>query len=164
MCVCTKNIVVLLAMTLLVGGCGQKEAKESATQEAPASAPEAPGSPATEDTLAVAPAAMPDVATEVETAPAVVQPVSNPFESSRAGAGDGDFSLQLGSFLNDEYLAERVELIRGLGYSPVVEVASVAGQTYHRVFLRGLSDRDEAVRIGEELVSRLAITYLIRQK
>ncbi|MCB1184524.1 SPOR domain-containing protein, partial [bacterium] len=51
----------------------------------------------------------------------------------------------------------------GLGYAPVMEVATLGGQTYHRVVLPGLADRAAAERLGERLRAELGITYLIRR-
>ncbi len=78
--------------------------------------------------------------------------------------GNGTYSLQLGSFRSAENARAEAERIAALGHAPVVEVASLGGQTYHRVVLRGLADRNEAERLGENIRSQLGITYLIRQK
>jgi DedD protein len=79
-------------------------------------------------------------------------------------AADGPFSLQLGSFSSADNADRQANRIRDMGYNPGVEVATLGGQTYHRVVLRGLADRDEAERLGEHIRSQLEITYLIRQK
>jgi len=90
--------------------------------------------------------------------------VDSPFNRPQVTTGNGAFSLQLGSFRNVDNAHAQVARIRELGYSPTVEVASLGGQTYHRVVLRGLADRSEAERFGEHVRSELGITYLIRQK
>ncbi len=88
----------------------------------------------------------------------------NPLSRPQLSNGTGAYSLQLGSFRSEENAWAQVLRIQELGYKPTVEVASLAGQTYHRVVLRGLADRNEAERLGEHVRSELGITYLIRQK
>lgn len=92
------------------------------------------------------------------------EPVSNPFNRAHVTAETGDYSLQLGSFRSAANARAQVERIGTLGHQPEVEVATLGGQTYHRVVLRGLADRAEAERLGENIHSRLGITYLIRQR
>ena len=90
--------------------------------------------------------------------------VSSPFHRPQVSVADGAFSLQLGSFRSAENARAQADRITGLGYAPVVEVATLAGHTYHRVVLHGLPDRDEAERLGEKIRSQLGVTYLIRRK
>jgi len=76
----------------------------------------------------------------------------------------GPYSLQLGSFGNVAAAGRRAESIRQLGYDPTIEAADVGGTTYHRVFVRGLADKEEASTLGEHLHTKLGITYLIRRR
>ncbi len=75
--------------------------------------------------------------------------------------GSGRFSLQLGSFRRENNAVELAFKIKELGHPATVEVADVGGLTYHRVFVRGLADRNEAENLGEELRSGLGINYLV---
>ena len=78
--------------------------------------------------------------------------------------GNGNFSLQLGSFTVAKFADEKVAQLRELGYPATTEEAEVGGQLYYRVFIRGLSDRPGAEKLGEELRGSLGLSYLIRQK
>jgi len=90
--------------------------------------------------------------------------VNNPVHRPQVPSGAGAFSLQLGSFRSANNARVQAERINEMGYFPVIEVASLAGQTYHRVMLHGLPDRNESERLGELIRSQLGITYLIRRK
>jgi DedD protein len=79
-------------------------------------------------------------------------------------APGGDFSLQVGSFRQQENAGKLAAQVQELGYKARVETAVVGGLTYHRVFVRGLADRTEAENLGEELRSRLGINYLVLRK
>ena len=79
-------------------------------------------------------------------------------------AGNGDFSLQLGSFTVARFAEEKAAQLRDLGHPATVEEAEVGGQMYHRVFIRGLADHQSAEKLGEELRSSLGLSYLIRRK
>ncbi len=97
------------------------------------------------------------VAEAVTQSPPVVREVTKP-------AGQGTYSVQLGSCTvpgNAEALAAKVRL---QGHSPVVEAALVKGRTYHRVFVRGLASRADAENLGEELRESLGINYLVLSK
>jgi cell division septation protein DedD len=106
---------------------------------------------------AVTPVAEEPVAEVVTQSPPVVREVTKP-------AGQGTYSVQLGSFSvpgNAESLAAKVRL---QGHSAVVETALVKGRTYHRVFVRGLASRADAENLGEELRESLGINYLVLSK
>jgi cell division septation protein DedD len=103
------------------------------------------------------PTAEQPVAEAVTQSPPVVREVVTP-------AGQGTYSVQLGSFsvpANAEALAAKV---RQQGRSAVVEAALVKGRTYHRVFVRGLASRADAENLGEELRESLGINYLVLSK
>lgn len=116
-----------------------------------------------------APAAVPEPPVETEPAPVVVEapaPVSaEKFKSPVSATADaGIFSLQLGAYTVAAQAEEKAAQLRELGYPGTVEQAVVGGQLYHRVFIRGLSDRESAEKLGEELLSSLGLSYLIRRK
>ena len=97
--------------------------------------------------------------------PAASEPVmtaTHPSESM-ATSETGRFSVQLGSFQNSSYARARSEKVRAAGYEPVIETVLVAGVTYHRILVRGISDRVSAEAIGDDLGHRLDITYLIKR-
>ncbi|MFT5315619.1 MAG: cell division septation protein DedD [Candidatus Krumholzibacteriia bacterium] len=79
-----------------------------------------------------------------------------------SSAAEGEFSVQIGSFRSADNAKALVERVNDLGYSPEVEVASLGGQTYHRVIVKGLVSRQAAERCGEKIRSSEGITYLIR--
>ena len=60
--------------------------------------------------------------------------------------------------------AEKAAQLRDLGYPGTVEEAEVRGILYHRVFIRGLEDRPSAEKLGEDLHTRLGLSYLVRRK
>jgi len=105
-------------------------------------------------------------------AAAEVDPVVTPASAGTAQpkaqpvavAGNGDFSLQLGSFTVARFAEEKAAQLRDLGHPATVEEAEVGGQMYHRVFIRGLADHQSAEKLGEELRSSLGLSYLIRRK
>ncbi len=76
----------------------------------------------------------------------------------------GPFSLQLGSFKVAASAEKLRSKLNGLGHLATVEKAEVGGVLYHRVFIRGLADRQKADQLGEDLHSRLGLSYLIRRK
>jgi len=184
-CRMTILLWAICALVLAVG-CGGKDEPEPAPQpDSEAMVPVAAGSTlagsAVIDTVAAAVTATtepvgtstsesvsPVVSTKetatrsrAESAP---EAVSDPSSRTHVDHPAGDYSLQLGSFRSADNARARAERINTLGYTPAVEVATLGGQTYHRVVLRGLGDRDAAERIGEKIRSQLGITYLIRQK
>ena len=89
-----------------------------------------------------------------------VEGVSLDLDSAVPG---GRYILQLGSFQNRAYAEKRSDQIRAAGFEPVIQTVDLAGVDYHRVLVRGISDRAAATAIGEELQSRLDITYLIKR-
>jgi len=103
---------------------------------------------------------------------AEVKPVEAPAQEAAAApppppsapAGNGIFSLQLGSYTIAAFAEEKAAQLRDLGHPATVEEAEVGGQLYHRVFIRGLDDRQSAEKLGEELRSSLGLSYLIRRK
>jgi cell division septation protein DedD len=103
------------------------------------------------------PETVPEPASDPAPAPKPSRPTSVP-------AGDGAYSLQVGSFKNDAYAQELQVKLRELGHVPEVEKAFVNGEVFHRVLLRGLATRDEAVELGEDLRAALGISYLVRKK
>jgi len=156
---------------VLLGGCGGKdEPAPTPAQDTQAMVPAVPDSVVADTTGAVAVVGEEVAGTSAEESvhPAVTrpreEPVSNPFNRAQVSAGNGNFSLQLGSFRSAENAQAQVARIAALGWQPEVEVATLGGQTYHRVVLDGLADRAEAERLGENIHSQLGITYLIRQK
>ncbi|MDX2474800.1 MAG: SPOR domain-containing protein [Candidatus Krumholzibacteria bacterium] len=182
-------IVLLLILTMsLLAGCGGKDEAEAPAEEtSQAMVPATTDQP--DSTAGAGLATYPETATGPEgtssaggvqnadgSAGATLQ-ASKSAAASRTAAevkkstqapqvveSAGTFSLQLGSFRSAENARAEAERIAALGHSVVVEVASLGGQTYHRVVLRGLADRNEAERLGENIRSQLGITYLIRQK
>jgi len=83
---------------------------------------------------------------------------------SKKAAVDGEFSVQIGSFRSADNAHALVAKVTELGYRPEVEVASLGGQTYHRVVVFGLFSRQEAEQCGEHIRSAEGITYLIRHR
>ncbi len=187
-----RRVAIFLCLAVVLtalGGCGKDDNNEAAPAESTAQAQPRAMVPATTDSAATdsltgagemenpAEAGTATGAHESVTADegalAATKPtgdqstetkVSSPFNRTQVLATDGAFSLQLGSFSNADNAQNQVKRIGDLGYTTTVEVASLGGQTYHRVVLRGLADRNEAERLGEEIRSQLGITYLIRQK
>ena len=88
---------------------------------------------------------------------------SAPAKSSTAVA-EGDYSVQVGSFRSQDNALALVVRVTEMGYRPEVEVASLGGQTYHRVIVNGLHSQQEAERCGEHIRSQEGITYLIRRR
>ena len=174
--------VVIAALAALAAGCGgDKEPAPDANQSSRSMVPAGLDTAAVDSLTAAMPADV-DAASrgtddgEVraaikssDTAPAAAGPsgaaqARGQTAPARVTDTGGGYTVQLGSFAretNAEALAARV---KELGYRPVVEVATLGGQTYHRVVLGGLSDRNEAERLGEHIRSELGITYLVRQK
>ena len=76
----------------------------------------------------------------------------------------GDYSLQVGSFRDQANARARADKLRELGHQASVEPALVKGQQYHRVFVRGLSSRSEAEKLGEDLRARLGMDYLVLRR
>ena len=180
----TVGLLVAVGALALLGGCGGKDESESTAQANKRSLQPAVRDTAAVDSLAgrldsgpppgtsVAPRVSSSLAKDKPTLRAAATAagggakpeVNSPDHQPQVSSGDGAFSLQLGSFRNANYARVQAERINGMGYFPVIEVASLAGQTYHRVVLQGLPDRDEAERLGELIRSQLGITYLIRRK
>jgi DedD protein len=180
-------LLLILALSLLAGCGGKDEAEAPAEETSRAMVPAASDRP--DSTVGEGLATYPETATEAGgtsnaggvqdadgSAGATLQ-ASKSVATQRAVAeaekstqapqvveSAGTISLQLGSFRSAENARAEVKRIAALGHLPVVEVASLGGQTYHRVVLRGLADRNEAERLGENIRSQLGITYLIRQK
>lgn len=76
----------------------------------------------------------------------------------------GQYTVQIGSFRSADNAHALIERVTEMGYRPEVEVASLGGQTYHRVVIKGLVSRQEAERCGEHIRSQEGITYLIRRR
>ncbi len=124
--------------------------------EAPLDMAEPAGDPLAEPLVAEPEAISPETA-----APA---PEASAPQASVPAAGDGIFSLQLGSYSVASFAEEKATDLRKLGHPATVEEAEVGGQLYHRVFIRGLADRQSAEKLGEELHTSLGLSYLIRRK
>lgn len=75
----------------------------------------------------------------------------------------GAYSLQLGSFRQEANAKRQAARLRERGHAVQIEVAVLGGQTYHRVFLHGIADRDTARRLGEKIHRELDLAYLIRR-
>jgi cell division septation protein DedD len=177
-------ILVVAAALVLIAGCGGQEESEppaqsslpgmvpargdsnaTGTLRAAAGDSQGPGTSLTtgvQDSIAAEKAALRPTAPESQTGATAA--ARSPFHRPQVRSGEGSFGLQLGSFRSVENAQAQAERLRKLGYKPVLEVASLGGQTYHRVVLRGLPDRAEAERLGEHIRSQTGITYLIRQK
>jgi DedD protein len=180
-------LLLILALSLLAGCGGKDEAEAPAEETSRAMVPAARDQP--DSTVGEGLATYPETATGAEgtsnaggvqnadgpagatlqasksvATPPTAAEVEKSTQAPQVVESAGTFSLQLGSFRSAENARAEVERITALGHSPVVEVASLGGQTYHRVVLRGLADRNEAERLGENIRSQLGITYLIRQK
>ncbi len=178
------SVLLLLAVLSVAGlvGCGNKDeapaagtatrtkalVPDSVVKEELEQAPLAEGeieAPAESEVIspehsgAVAAAAEVDPV-ETPASPEAAQPITQPV----AVAGNGDFSLQLGSFTVARFAEEKAAQLRDLGHPATVEEAEVGGQIYHRVFIRGLADHQSAEKLGEELRSGLGLSYLIRRK
>lgn len=170
--------VMLLLMAIAVmglGGCGGQEEAPVADQTrqteamvpdtvVPNDAPPAVETPTEADTPVVAetvPAEDPPPPADVAEAPnkTVVAP---PPPAPRAG--DGRFSLQLGSYKVEAQAREKADQLKNLGHAATVETAEVNGGFYYRVFIRGLASYDRAEKLGEELQSSLGLGYLVREK
>jgi len=171
-------LIVLLAWALV--GCGDKDEAppESQSSQTPALVPDSVAQdedildvvPAAAEPLEVAEPQSADPAQPLAEQPAeVVEEFSTPVVEEESTpppppAGTGVFSLQLGSYTVAAFAEEKAAELRDLGHPGTVEQAEVGGQLYHRVFIRGLSDRQSAEKLGEELHSSLGLSYLIRRK
>jgi hypothetical protein len=80
-----------------------------------------------------------------------------------AHGSPGTCTLQLGSFRQVACARRRETAIEELGFTPVLETATVDGKLYHRVCLKGLPDVAVARETAERISSRLGIDYLIRR-
>jgi len=171
-------LIILLLVTLLswaLGGCGKKDEAPAADNTSQTTAM-VPGSVAQNDEpVAVEPPVEIPVENVDNPAAVVEQPVAAVVEDPPEAApetitppppapGNGIFSLQLGSYTVAKFAQEKVVELRNLGYPATTEEAEVGGQIYHRVFIRGLSDRQSAEKLGEELHASLGLSYLIRRK
>jgi cell division septation protein DedD len=177
------QLVLVLALVSLGGmmGCGGDDdaLPESQTHQTKALVPDSTVEndelPTTDQDVVVQPEATEAVGAAIEQEP-VVQPVENvqieetpqvveitPAASPEA-SGAGPFSLQLGSYTVASYAEEISSKLQNLGYPATVEQAEVGGTLYHRVFIRGLADRQIAENLGEELHSSQGLSYLIRRK
>ena len=134
-----------------------QEADEIAPPDAGPAAVDVPLTESTEAPKTSEPAA---VVKEVQTPVSVEKNQTAP----PAPAGNGIYSLQLGSYTVGSMAEAKAAELRKLGHPATVEQADVGGQLYHRVFIRGLSDRKSAEKLGEELHASLGLSYLIRRK
>lgn len=73
------------------------------------------------------------------------------------------YSLQLGSFTTAAAAQEKSSQLQSLGHTPTIEQAEVNGQLYHRLFIRGLKDRQTAENLGQELRRDLGLNYLVKE-
>jgi cell division septation protein DedD len=175
-------ILLLLCLLLPALGCGEKEPESTgerslrltpadAVADSAAVADSSAVGPAAAEAPAEAAAAQPAETLKRSDTPAAAAPEvdtagsnSNPFtRTAAAPAAGGPYSLQLGSFAKQDNARKQAERLRGLGYKPAVEVAVLGGQTYHRVFLRGLADQDSARQLGEKIRAETGISYLVRR-
>ena len=174
-----KIILIALLAWALIGCAGEDEAPpESQSSQTPALVPDSVAQdeeiedvvPAADAPLEVAEPQTDDPAQPLAEAPAeIVEEFSTPVVEEEStppppAAGTGVFSLQLGSFTVAAFAEEKAAELRDLGHPATVEQAEVGGQLYHRVFIRGLSDRQSAEKLGEDLHSSLGLSYLIRRK
>lgn len=181
---CPRFHPALALVALLAAGCGDQDEAETPPQakqpglvpvqvDTAAAAPLTPAGgdsqgPGTSSPQKVQPpvevdnAALRAKVPEARTDPGTAERI--PMHRPRIRSAEGDYSLQLGSFRSAENARRQADRLRELGYEPELEVASLGGQTYHRVVLRGFPERAEAERLGEHIRSQLGITYLIRQK
>ena len=184
-------LILGVAATVVLSGCGGGESEEAATQQKPRTlVPGAESDSAAADTSAVinmegayeagtlsgAEGVSEDPAPErkdtldtgdeikATPAPANTQPSRSSADSPKEKSGSGGaYSLQLGSFTNLDNARKQVDRISALGYSPVIEESNLGGQVYHRVMLLGVGDMAEASRLGEHIRSELDIAYLVRR-
>ncbi len=166
-----------LGLSLLAGCGGQDEPEPEARPASQAMVPAGtdttavdtavadvltdPQNPGTSETDAV-PTDAPEATLHEPLRAETAEPVAH--SRTKVTAGTGEYSLQLGSFRSAANARAEVERIAAFGHTTEVEVATLGGQTYHRVVLRGLADRAAAERLGEDISSQLGITYLIRRK
>jgi cell division septation protein DedD len=106
--------------------------------------------------------AVTESAAAVDVRPVEAAPETKPVVET-PGTGTGAYSVQLGSFQVRSFAVERSDQVKAAGFAPVIEPADVAGVTYYRVLVRGLSDRAAAEEIGEALRDRLNLTYLVKR-
>ena len=168
-----RLVVALLVISVIhvVGGCGKKDAEPAARPAVQSMVPAGVDTAAVDSTAAaMAGGQAADTSLPAAGEPDALKPVARqgaaatPARRPAVATTGGSFSLQLGSFSSADNARVQAERIQQLGYRAAVEVATLGGQTYHRVVLRGLADRNEAERLGERIRSELGITYLIRQK
>jgi cell division septation protein DedD len=93
-----------------------------------------------------------------EPSPTQVREIQNEISTPVPG---GLYSVQLGSFRKVDNALQLAGKISDAGYPATVEEALVHGETYHRVFVRGLGSGAEAENLGEELSRQLGISYLV---
>jgi cell division septation protein DedD len=166
-------VVMMVAVGFGCAGCGDKNEKDQFKVDTRAMVPAAttpadttPADTAAADSLAhesidgAGVGARPD---ELKPAGTPAEPARQVPVSAKVAPVVGTFNLQLGSFRSAENAMALADRVRAMGQNPYVEVATLGGQTYHRVVLRGLKDRNQAERLGESLRGSLGITYLIRQ-
>lgn len=163
-------LIVALVPLVLAAGCGGKdkdEAKDQAQGDRPHSLVPAnldsliaeTGSTLVQEEVAAEPAGQLEVLEESETA-VVPEPEVKAAPKKQSPAG-GSFSLQVGSFRQEENAVNLAKKVKDLGYPSSIEIGDVGGLIYHRVFIRGFGDRVQAEKLGEELRSELGINYLV---
>jgi DedD protein len=185
--------VVVLGMAALavLSGCGSGNEDEAVSEQSPrALVPTGTTDSTAIDTTAAATAENPTEAGTLsdsegvsgsmnpgeDSQPAVkaeIKPTPEETKSTAAAAdtrpktsvtgSDGAYSLQLGSFTNPENARKQADRLRSMGYAPVIDVSDLGGQTYHRVMLKGVGDKEKASRLGEHIHSELGIAYLVRR-
>ncbi len=186
-------LVLIMALLVIVGGCGGDKDEAIPAVDQSAMVPSGSVDPAVKaDTLSQgmgyneAQGGNSGLAGEVETstqdpstaleAQAVVPPSTESSRANEAGVSGrnatqdltslqegGIYSLQLGSFQRQAFAEKRAEDVQNAGFDPVVEEVDLAGQIYYRVLVRGISDREMAQELGQDLGAQLGITYLIKR-
>jgi cell division protein FtsN len=140
------------------GSAGSPEGPAQAPAPAPGSTP-----PAAAETPAAS-AASPSLAPAASAAPPSSAPAASAAASSAPGPASpvapqsGDFSLQLGAFLDAAKAKSLADRLAARGYSPAsIEAADGYGRTWHYVRLGAFADERAAALAASHLLERVGI-------
>lgn len=132
----------------------------AAAEEHPAQSPPSRENPVSEIVETVRPEGTPEARVVIEPRTA---PVSG-IDGATVEQNGGDYSIMVGSFLQEINATARVNDLRNIGLRPVQETATIDGQEFYRVHLRGIQSSDEAEALGYFLNGKLGLDYLVLKR
>ncbi len=132
----------------------------AAAEEHPAQSPPSRENPVAEIVETVRPEGTPEARVVIEPRTA---PVSG-IDGATVEQNGGDYSIMVGSFLQEINATARVNDLRNIGLRPVQETATIDGQEFYRVHLRGIQSSDEAEALGYFLNGKLGLDYLVLKR